>query len=112
LIGSPHHAFLMARLAGRRLLWINALSLVVNLLLAAALIPLIGAWGATISCAAGMILRAAQLTIGEARAIGVNGRQLAFSVAPMAVASIIATSVWLASRSIDISSLVVSVIGA
>lgn len=106
LVGSPHQAFLMARLAGRRLLLVNIVSLVVNLALAVALIPWFGAWGATISCGAGMIVRALQLTIGEARAIGIAGRELVRSTAPMGVASIIAICLWLVVRQLDTKAVV------
>lgn len=101
LIGSPHMAFLMARLGGRRILWVNVVSLVINLMLAFALIPFFGAWGAVIACAGGMAVRSVQVTLGEARALGVTLREMLVSVGSTLLAIAITITLWLCSMLFD-----------
>lgn len=103
LIGSPHQAFLMARLGGNRMLLINIISLVVNVAVALALIPLIGAWGAALASAVAFIVRALQLTIGEARALGLTFASALGSLGAMLLAVAITTVMWLIARDVDLA---------
>lgn len=103
LVGSPHHAFLMARLGGRRLLWISVVKLSISLSLALALIPLIGVWGATIGCAAAMLFPTILVSVGEARALDVSLGELSRNVGGILVGMIVAGLVWGVARSLDMS---------
>lgn len=105
LIGSPTAAFLLARLGAARMLWINIAVLVVNIGAGLALIPLIGVWGATACCAAGMLVRAALLIYGEARAIGVTNRVLNRAVGGMWAGLVCCALVWGVVRSLDVPAL-------
>ncbi|GAA5159542.1 hypothetical protein GCM10011366_21870 [Ornithinimicrobium tianjinense] len=112
LVGSPHMAFLMARLGGRRILMVNVISLACNLVAAFALIPLFGAWGAVVACVLGMLVRAVQISLGEAAAWGVRLSELGRSAAPIGSASLITFLLWLASRNVDLSPVPVAVLTA
>lgn len=110
LIGSPHHAFLTARLKGYRVLWINLLVLGVNLVLALSLIPLVGIWGATIASASAMIMRTAMLSTGEAKALSIPLRTLFQSL--LGVIAGIATSslLWITLRTSSASPIILAMI--
>lgn len=108
LIGAPHMAFLMARLGGRRILWVNMVSLLINVSLAFALIPAFGAWGAVVACAGGMVMRALQITVGEARALSISPRRLLESVGSVMLAVVIALTLWLCVRGLELSPLVLA----
>lgn len=103
LVGSPHKAFLLARLGGARVLWISITVLVCNILLAILLIPAFGTWGATITCAAAMLVRVALITSGEARSLEVSPGHLIKSLAGVIVGVAIAASVWTLVRELDVS---------
>lgn len=103
LISSPHQAFLMARLGGRRMLWINVVSLAANITLAVVLIPFFGAMGAAIASAGAFVARALQLTAGEARALKIPVRSLVHSFGAMLLALGIAVILWLVARQAEIS---------
>src|SRR5690606_30970859 len=104
--------FLMARLGGRRLLWVNVVSLIGNLVLAFSLIPVVGAWGAVIACAGGMAIRATQLTIGEARALHISTNELLRSLSPMLLAIIILVVLWFTIRNAELPALLLAPISA
>lgn len=108
LAGSPHMAFLMARLGGRRLLHINLVSFGANVILAFALIPIWGAWGAVLACATGMVVRTVQVTAGESGAWNIGAAPLSRSLGPMIWAIAIAASLWLVVRSSPLSPVVLA----
>lgn len=110
LIGSPHSAFLLARLGGSRILLISIVTLLVNIGLALALIPVVGAWGATICCAAAMIVRALLITLGEAKALDVPALELSRSLGGMLAGVLVATLVWSVVRDLDNSRLWVALV--
>ena len=102
LVGAPHQAFLMARLQGRLLLWINVVSLVVSLTLALVLIPELGALGAAIACCATFIVRTLQLTAGEVRASNTPLGAVIRSAGSLVWAILVAVALWMVARSVDI----------
>lgn len=101
LVGAPHQAFLMARLGGGRLLWINLTNLAVNLAVALVLIPFVGALGAALACATAFVARTLMLTVGEARALGLGMRSVLGSLGAMLLAVVLATGLWLVARVLD-----------
>ncbi|MGO0575721.1 oligosaccharide flippase family protein [Ornithinimicrobium panacihumi] len=103
LVGAPHQAFLMARLGGGRMLYINLAGLAVDLAVALALIPLVGVWGAVLACAAAMIVRALMQTVGEARALDVRWRELLQSLGALLLGCLLAVLAWLVVRSTGFS---------
>lgn len=102
LVGSPHMAFLMARLGGRRILWVNLAALIINLGLALVMIPLFGAWGAVVACAGGMVASALMISAGEVRSLEVRVADLTGSIGAMLVALPIAAGVWFASGLVEL----------
>lgn len=101
LIGSPHTAFLMARLGGRRILWVSLVVLVVNIGAGLALIPLMGVWGATTCCAAAMVVRVLLVTTGEARSLDVRPAELVRSLGSMLVGILIVLVSWVTVRLLE-----------
>lgn len=91
LAGSPHYAFLMARLGGTQYLWINGLALAVKLVAAIALIPLWGAWGAVFANGVGVLTRALVITSLEYRNLGFEFQEVLSTMAPLGLAGL-----WLA----------------
>lgn len=66
-VGGPLFAFVQARLAGSRLLYINLVSLAVNLILVVTLLPLFNLWGAVIASLTATGVRVVLLFVGEVR---------------------------------------------
>lgn len=67
VIAGPVTAFIMARLSARRLLTANLAALSVDLVLAVALIPALGLWGAVVANASAMAVQLAMLLESERR---------------------------------------------
>lgn len=94
LVSVPFNAFLMARLGGGHLLRISMVALAVNLILAVALIPGWGAWGAVWANAGGVIVQAGLLTFSEARNLRIGAREVARSAMSLPVAALLVTVLW------------------
>jgi len=95
LVALPVSAFVMARLSGRKLLQASAVALVVDVVLALALIPLLGVWGAV---AANISAAATQLAIllrSELRAQGLPARKAIGYTKPAFVGAIVCVGAWL-----------------
>lgn len=101
LIGSPHNAFLMARLGGRRELWISVAALLANIGLGLLLIPAIGVWGATASFCAAALVRTSLVSVGEARALRVSSVELLLNILPILIGTFVSATVWAVVRSME-----------
>lgn len=101
LVGSPHSAFLMARLGGRRMLIISVVVLIVNLGLGVVLIPILGVWGATVCCVSAMLVRVFLVTKGEASALGVRPAELGRNLGALIVGVAVSAAIWGVVRSLD-----------
>lgn len=115
LISGPMSAFLYARLGGGRILKIEVVSLLVNVVAAVALIPPFGAWGAVASGAIAIMVRTALLSVGEARHLAVGGREALRSTATLIVSAGIAVIAWLSANSLGgpavVTSLLLGLVG-
>lgn len=94
VIASPLKAFSMARLAGTRLLVINASALVADLVLMIVLIPVMGVWGAIIGNAAASVTQIAYSLIGESIKFGVPGIYMIRGFAPFVLGCASCLGVW------------------
>lgn len=94
VLGSPVTAFVMARLAASTLLRVNLAALIVDVVLAFALIPAMGAWGAVIANCSGSMVRLSLLLRSELRHLGLQWTAFARDSASLAVALVVAAIVW------------------
>ncbi len=70
--GGPLSVFTMGRLSGSHLMLANTAALATDLVLALALIPVWGAWGAVVAISAGALVRFLLLLGGEVRALDIT----------------------------------------
>ena len=112
LIGSPHQAFLMARLGGRRILWISLVVLVANVGLGVTLIPILGVWGATACCGVAMVVRVVLVTTGEARSLGVTWTLLMRNVGAILLGIVVVLGLWATVRGLDQSPVLMALVVA
>jgi len=95
ILGGPLTAFVMARLGGTRMLRIDVVALIINVVAALVFIPLAGAWGAVIANALAMLVRVSMLVAGEARHLGVTVRSCWAYALPALLAPVIAVVLWM-----------------
>lgn len=93
----PVSAFALARLSARILLIANVVALVVDVVLAIALIPMIGLWGAVIANGAGALTRLTVLLWSETRALGVRPSLVLAALLPTPLSALACTIAWLGS---------------
>ena len=67
MIAVPVQAFVLSRLKGTGVLWVNVAALAVDVVLAVSLIPFMGAWGAVIAMASAGIVRLVLFLASEIR---------------------------------------------
>lgn len=94
IVGSGAYASLMARLRGGSYLRLNLVALVSMVVVALALIPLWGAWGAVASMVVGTLVRAWLMVILEMRAYEVDRSEMGRAFAPVLVAIVAVHVVW------------------
>lgn len=90
----PVTAFVLARLSGRHLLMANVGALVVDIVLAVALIPSMGLWGAVIANAVGTITRLTTLLVTEIRSLDLQVGATAFGLLPAVIAAGVCVASW------------------
>jgi O-antigen/teichoic acid export membrane protein len=86
VVVSPVYAFVSARGHSHRILWSVSAALVVDLLLAVALIPVLDLWGAVVANVVGQVVAGAWLVRSEMRDQQRDWREMALLVVPWAVA--------------------------
>ena len=96
VVAGPAQAFLQARLRGGRLLVINIIALVVNVLLMVLFIPPFGVWGAVVANVGASATQVGMLVIGEVRAIGLSWSRALASGLPTVLGAAVSVSVWMA----------------
>jgi len=94
VIAGPLRAFVMARLKGLWLLWLNLTALVVNVGLMVVLIPFLGVWGAVLGNVTSVVVLFLLLLITEARSLGVGVGRAFRDVTPYVVGVLACGAAW------------------
>lgn len=102
VIAGPVQAFVQARLLGARLLWINLGALVLDLVLAVALVPLIGVWGAVTANVVAALTRLGLLLIGEVRSLGLTWMIIARCITPTVLGGVACVLSWSVTRVLEL----------
>lgn len=100
VVAAPVMAFTMARLSANAVLTASAAALVVDLVLAVALIPVIGVWGAVVANIGGSAVQLGLLLRGELRALGLSWGAVLRDVAPVVVGIVACLVAWRASAAV------------
>lgn len=108
----PVSAFVLARLSARLFLVANVSALAVDVVLAIALIPAWGLWGAVLANVGGTLTRLGVLLLTETRFLGITAGATASALTPTALAAVASTAAWLASQRLPAPVLVQAVIAA
>lgn len=94
LISGPIRAFVMARLKGTWMLWMNLVSLAVSLGLMMLLVPHLGVWGAVVANVSSAAVLVGLLLATEVRAVGIGAAQVLRDVAPFLLAVVVCAASW------------------
>ncbi|UTT65363.1 oligosaccharide flippase family protein [Janibacter sp. CX7] len=94
VLAGPISAFVMARLSARRLLIANAAALCADLVLAIALIPLFGMWGAVIANAGAVLVQLGVILESERQELGLSRREVARMLTPVLTAPVACGVAW------------------
>jgi O-antigen/teichoic acid export membrane protein len=94
VIASPLKAFSMARLAGTRLLVINASALLVDLVVMITLVPVLGVWAAIIGNAAASVTQIGYVLVGESVKFGLSAMHAVRGFAPFLLGCLSCVGVW------------------
>lgn len=108
----PVTAFVLARLSGRDLLMANVGALVVDIVLAVALIPSMGMWGAVIANAVGTITRLTTLLVTEIRSLDLQVGATAFGLLPAVIAAGVSVASWSTAAMLPVHPLVQALVAA
>lgn len=108
----PLTAFVLARLSGRFILAASLAALVVDVLLALALIPLLGMWGAVIASALAALTRMAMLFVSEVRALNMAPGYAATTLLPAVFGGGASYIAWLGASMVSAPDLVRAVLAA
>lgn len=100
IIAGPVQAFVQARLSGTRLLWVNIVALLVDVILAVALIPPLGVWGAVIANIGAASTQLGLLLIGEVRATGLGWGTVLASTSPTVIGGVACLGAWYGSHAL------------
>jgi O-antigen/teichoic acid export membrane protein len=93
--GGAVSVFTVGRLSGNRLMLVNTAALVVDVALALALIPSIGAWGAVIAISSATVVRFVLLLVGEVRTLAIPLDTVVRGLFPVAVSIPVSVVVYL-----------------
>jgi O-antigen/teichoic acid export membrane protein len=99
-VGGPVFAFVSARLSGRAILLANVAALVVDLVLAVALIPPLGVWGAVIANASGVLTSLTILSTRELRSLEIPAWTALRDALPAVLGSVVAVTLYAAASSL------------
>lgn len=94
LIAGPIRAFVMARLKGVWMLWMNLVALAVSLGLMVLLIPHLGVWGAVVANVSSAAVLFGLLLVTEVRAVGIGAAQVFRDVTPFLLAVVVCGASW------------------
>ncbi|UUZ44041.1 oligosaccharide flippase family protein [Janibacter limosus] len=108
----PVTAFVLARLSARLMLVANIVALVVDVVLAVALIPSMGLWGAVIANAAGTLTRLTVLLWSETRALRVRPASVVAALLPTVIGALGCTLARLVSGQLPVPVLAQAVVAA
>jgi O-antigen/teichoic acid export membrane protein len=98
VVGGPASAFVMARLSASRILTASVVALTVDVVLALALIPGWGVWGAVVANVAAAGTQMVILLASELRALGVGWGTVGRDTLPAFVGGTVGLLAWYASR--------------
>jgi O-antigen/teichoic acid export membrane protein len=98
IVAGPVTAFVSARLSAGELLRANLIALAVDVVLALALIPLLGVWGAVVANASGALTRLLLLTRWELAVLGIRWSSALRDSSALWLASVIAVVLALAAQ--------------
>lgn len=101
VLAGPLNVFIMARLSGRALLRISLLALAVDAVLAVALIPQLGAWGAVIAKVGAVVTQFTLLLLTELAHVRAHRREVLLAMLPSVLGSAAACAGWWAGSSIS-----------
>jgi len=88
------YAFVQARLAGRAVLAASVVALVVDVVLAVALVPLLEQWGAALALVSAATVQLALLAVGERRATGLARGDILGPLLPLVAAMPVGAGAW------------------
>jgi len=95
VIAVPIQAFVLSRLKGTRVLWVNVASLLMDIIVAVCLIPFMGAWGAVIAMGSSGVLRLILFLSSEIRNSGPAGwREVGQCLLPAGIGAVAAAVGW------------------
>ncbi len=94
VVAAPVMAFTMARLSATQVLLASGVALGVDLVLAVALVPSLGVWGAVLANVGGSATQLGLLLRGELTALHLSWRTAARDAAPLAVGVVVCLATW------------------
>lgn len=115
VVAGPVQAFVQARLSGVRLLWVNLVAVVVDVLLLVVLVPPLGVWGATIANVGAIATRFVILLAGEVRQLQVSWLETVHQLTPLLAGGLASLVAWITPSWLGVSgvsgALVAGVVG-
>ena len=94
VVAGPVQAFVQARLSGWRVLIVNIVALIVDIVLMVSLIPNLGVWGAVIANVAASIIQLIALLSGELRAQALSWGRVLRNSLPVLIGGAACASAW------------------